>query len=92
MIFLGEKKKREEIYRRLVSSRIIREYFRVDVLQNLFKQYEALQGKEIYWHNFHNSKANRILFLLTLDIWHSLYIVNDPLEAKVASLSDFLSQ
>ncbi|SPP99504.1 AsnB: asparagine synthetase [Candidatus Sulfobium mesophilum] len=92
MIFLNEKEKREKIYQRLVNSRIIKEYFRVDVLRNLFEQYETLQGKKIYWHNFHNSKANRILFLLTLDIWHSLYIENDPLEAKVTSLSDFLSQ
>jgi asparagine synthase (glutamine-hydrolysing) len=90
MIFLKNKKLRKNIYRHLLNSEVIKEYFKVDPLKHLFENYERVQGKEIYWHNFYNSKANRILFLLTSDIWHHFYIKNSSLEVSPPSLSDYL--
>ena len=77
MIFLKNQSLRNSIYEHLLNSKIIREYFKTDLLKNLFENYERVQGKEIYWHNFYNSKANRILFLLTFDIWYHFYIKNN---------------
>ena len=90
MIFLKDPELRERIYRYLLNSKVIREYFRVDYLKALFENYEGVQGKKIYWHNFYNSKANRILFLLTFDIWHHFYIKNNPSEVIPTSLSEYL--
>jgi asparagine synthase (glutamine-hydrolysing) len=90
MIFLKNQSLRNSIYEHLLNSKIIREYFKTDLLKNLFENYERVQGKEIYWHNFHNSKANRILFLLTFDIWHHFYIDNRVLEVTPTKLSDYL--
>jgi len=90
MIFLKDSELRKNIYRHLLDSEIIKEYFRTDYLNTLFENYEAFQGKKIYWHNFYNSKANRILFLLTFDIWHHFYINNNPLEITLSSLTDYL--
>ncbi len=83
---------RNEIYRHLLNSKVIKEYFKTEPLKNLFKNYERVQGKEIYWHNFYNAKANRILFLLTLDIWHHFYIEGNPLEVGHPYLTDYLNK
>jgi asparagine synthase (glutamine-hydrolysing) len=91
MIFLKDPNLRKNIYRHLLNSEIIKEYFRTDCLKSLFKNYERVQGKEICWHNFYNSKANRILFLLTFDIWYHFYIKNNPLEVSPPCLSDYLN-
>jgi asparagine synthase (glutamine-hydrolysing) len=90
MIFLKNPELRKNLYHHLLNSEIIKEYFRIDYLKNLFENYERIQGKEIYWHNFYNSKANRILFLLTFDIWHHFYIKNNSLEVSPPSLNDYL--
>ena len=90
MIFLKNPELRNRIYHHLLNSEVIKEYFKVDPLKYLFENYEHIQGKEIYWHNFYNSKANRILFLLTFDIWHHFYINNNPLEITLSSLTDYL--
>ena len=92
MIFLKNPDLRKNIYRHLLNSEIIKEYFRTDYLNNLFESYEEFQGKKIYWHNFYNSKANRILFLLTFDIWHHFYIDNKVLELTPPKLSDYLNR
>jgi asparagine synthase (glutamine-hydrolysing) len=90
MIFLKDPDLRKNIYRHLLDSEIIKEYFRTDYLNTLLECYEEFQGKKIYWHNFYNSKANRILFLLTFDIWHHFYIENNTLEISPPCLSDYL--
>ena len=90
MIFLKNPQMRKHMYRHLLHSEIMKEYFRMDYLKKLFESYEHMQGRKIYWHNFYNAKANRILFLLTFDIWHQFYINNNPLEVTPPSLSDYL--
>jgi len=90
MIFLKDPALRKRIYRYLLNSEVIKEYFRVDYLNTLFANYERMQGKKIYWPNFYNSKANRILFLLTFDIWHHFYVVNNAWEAAPLPLSEYL--
>jgi len=92
MIFLKDPDLRKNIYRHLLNSEIIKEYFRTDYLNTLFESYEEFQGKKIYWHNFYNSKANRILFLLTFDIWHHFYIENNALGMSPPCLSDYLNR
>ena len=91
MIFLKDPELRKDIYHYLLNSEVIKEYFRVDYLKALFENYERMQGKKIYWYNFYNSKANRILFLLTFDIWHHFYMKNDPSEVIPPSLSEYLN-
>jgi asparagine synthase (glutamine-hydrolysing) len=91
MIFLKDSELRRRIYRHLLDSKVIEEYFRMDYLKSLFENYEQRQGKQIYWYNFYNSKANQILFLLTFDIWNHFYIRNNVLEVVPPSLSDYLS-
>jgi asparagine synthase (glutamine-hydrolysing) len=91
MIFLKDSDLRKRIYNYLLDSEVINEYFRIDYLKSLFENYEAMQGKKIYWHNFYNSKANRILFLLTFDIWYHFYIKNSPSEVIPPSLSEYLN-
>jgi asparagine synthase (glutamine-hydrolysing) len=90
MIFLKDETLRQRIYRHLLESEAVREYFRPDLLRDMFERYERLQRQEIYWHNFYNAKANRILFLLTFDILHHYYVKRDPLQAEPRSLSDYL--
>jgi asparagine synthase (glutamine-hydrolysing) len=90
MIFLKNPDLRKNIYQHLLNSEVIKEYFRTDYLNALFENYEEFQGKKIYWHNFYNSKANRILFLLTFDIWHHFYIKENYLEVNPPSLTDYL--
>jgi len=90
MIFLKNPQMRKHIYRHLLQSEIMKDYFRMDYLKKLFESYEQMQGRKIYWHNFYNAKANRILFLLTFDIWHHFYMKNNPLEITAPSLSDYL--
>jgi asparagine synthase (glutamine-hydrolysing) len=90
MIFLKDPELRKRIYRHLLNSEVIKEYFNVDYLNVLFSNYERMQGNKIYWHNFYNSKANRILFLLTFDIWHHLYIQNNSLDVTPMPLSEYL--
>jgi asparagine synthase (glutamine-hydrolysing) len=91
MIFLKDSDLRKNIYHHLLSSEVINEYFQIDYLKSLFENYERMQGKKIYWHNFYNSKANRILFLLTFDIWHNFYMKNNPSEVIPSSLSEYLN-
>lgn len=92
MIFLKNPELRKRIYRHLLNSEVIKAYFQTEPLKLLFDNYEQVQGKEIYWHNFHNSKANRILFLLTFDIWHHFYIDSTGAEAIPPKLSDYLAK
>jgi asparagine synthase (glutamine-hydrolysing) len=91
MIFLKDPELRKRIYRHLLDSEIMKQYFRTDYLRAIFFNYERIQGQKIYWHNFYNSKANRILFLLTFDIWHQFYIKNYTSDLEPCSLSDYLS-
>jgi asparagine synthase (glutamine-hydrolysing) len=51
-----------------------------------------VQGNKIYWHNFYNAKANRILFLLTFDIWHKFYMENDPVNVEPMTLSEYIAK
>ncbi|MFC1657371.1 asparagine synthetase B family protein [Candidatus Moduliflexota bacterium] len=90
MIFLEDRTLRERIYRKLLASPMIGEYFRVDYLRSLFRKYEEMQGRPVRWPNYHNSKANRILFLLTLDIWHSLFMENGLDDKSLPSLDEYL--
>jgi len=90
MIFLKDEEKRRSIYRHLLNSKVIQEYFNPGYIKTIFDQYERMQGKPVYWHNFYNSKANRILFLLTFDIWHHLYMRNNAWDTPAPSLSDYL--
>ncbi len=90
MIFLKDPALRKKIYHHLLHSKVTKEYFNAGYLNALFEKYEAVQGKEIYWHNFYNSKANRILFLLTFDIWHHFYLENKPLDVTPPPLSQYL--
>lgn len=91
MIFLKNPKLRNDIYRHLLNSKTIKEYFKTDYMKGLFTSYEGMQGRKIYWHNFYNSKANRILFLLTLDIWHYFYLNQHPLEVALPTLHEYLN-
>ncbi|MDY6845382.1 MAG: asparagine synthase-related protein, partial [Thermodesulfobacteriota bacterium] len=90
MIFLDDPDLRRRIYNHLLNSEAIREYFTIDNLNTLFSDYERILGKTIYWHNFYNSKANRILFLLTFDIWHHFYMKNHVLDIEPLPLSEYL--
>jgi len=90
MIFLKNPELRKRIYRHLLKSTVMEEYFRIDYLKTLFENYEKMQGEKIYWYNFCNSKANRILFLLTFDIWYHFYMKNNSSEIIPPSLSEYL--
>ena len=87
MIFLKNPEMRKKIYYHLLDSKGMKEYFRPDYLKNLFEGYEHMQGRQIYWHNFYNAKANQILFLLTFDIWHHFYVRNNFFEVDLPLLS-----
>jgi len=92
MIFLKDLELRRNIYRFLLNSQVIKEYFRTNYLKTLFANYEAMQGKKINWYNFYNSKANQILFLLTFDIWHHFYVNHNALEITTPPcLSEYLN-
>jgi asparagine synthase (glutamine-hydrolysing) len=91
MLFLKDAGLRQRIYNRLLRSKVMGEYFRHDHLKTLFAQYESYQSQPVYWPNFLNSKANRILFLLTFDIWHHLYMENNPATVSAPGLSEFLA-
>jgi asparagine synthase (glutamine-hydrolysing) len=69
----------------------MKEYFRTDYLEDIFRKYEAAQGKEIRWPNYHNSKANRILFLLTLDVWHGLFLNGASNDSALPTLDEYLA-
>ncbi|CCK80486.1 asparagine synthetase B family protein [Desulfobacula toluolica] len=90
MIFLENENLRKRIYMHLLNSDIIKACFNLDYIKTLFGNYEQHLRKKVYWHNFHNSKANRILFLLTFDIWHHFYLSNDFLEVQPMPLSEYL--
>ncbi|MFX0199131.1 MAG: asparagine synthetase B family protein [Candidatus Hodarchaeota archaeon] len=90
MIVLKDSELRKRIYRYLLTSDVMKEYFNLDYLNTMFSNYERMQGKKIYWHNFYNSKANRILFLLTFDMWHHFYVKNNPLDLIPRHLGDYL--
>lgn len=91
MIFLNDPKLRKRIYNHLINSEPIRQYFNLDYVKSIFSLYESVQGRKVYWHNFYNSKANRILFLLTFDIWYHFYMKSDPLDTSPLSLTDYLT-
>jgi len=90
MIFLGNSDLRKRIYGHLLHSVAMKAHFNRNYLNALFTNYERIQGNNIYWHNFYNSKANRILFLLTFDIWHHFYMENAALEVTPLPLSEYL--
>ncbi len=90
MLFLKDADLRKRIYHHLLQSETMKAYFSREYLNSLFSGYEKNQGKKIYWHNFYNSKANRILFLLTFDIWHHFYLTNDVLNVQPMPLSEYL--
>jgi len=92
MIFLKDPELRKNIYRHLLNSEVMKEYFRIEYLKGLFENYEKMQGKKIYWHNFYNSKANLILYLLTFDIWHHFYIDNFERQISPPILSDYFTR
>jgi asparagine synthase (glutamine-hydrolysing) len=91
MILLKNPGVRKNIYRHLLDSEAMKEYFRADYLKNLFESYERMQGRQIYWHNFYNAKANQVLFLLTFNIWHHSFIKCNALDIAPQALSDYLS-
>lgn len=91
MIFLKSKQLRQRIYHHLLNSEMIKELFNTNFIDDIFQNYESMQGKTIYWHNFYNSKANRILFLLTFEIWYNQYIDNYSVDKQLPSLSDYLA-
>jgi asparagine synthase (glutamine-hydrolysing) len=90
MIFLGDPDLRKRIYGHLLRSEAIRAHFNLDYVNALFDKYERIQGNKIYWHNFYNSKANRILFLLTYDVWHHFYMESSPFDVVPQPLSEYL--
>lgn len=92
MIFLNDPGLRKKIYTYLLRSPLMHEYFRENYLQSLFASYETHQQKPAFWANFLNAKAFRVLFLLTFDIWHHLFIEQDPWVAEPPSLSDYLDR
>lgn len=89
-IFLKNPELRRKIFSHLEKSKVINEYFRPDFLKDLFAQYEKMDQGNVLWANFYNSKANRILFLLTFEIWHSQFIESNSLAPTLPSLSEYL--
>jgi len=92
LIFLKDQELRKRIYHYLLQSETMKRYFDIDYLNNMFSNYEKMQGQKVYWHNFYNSKANRILFLLTFDIWYDFYIKNQVLDVEPPALSEYLDR
>jgi len=92
VIFLRDKEMRNRIYYHLLNSETMKEYFNMDCMRSIFAHYESVQGNKIYWNNFYNAKANRILFLLTFDIWHHFYMDNDPMNITPTTLSQYINK
>ena len=91
MLFLKDPNLRKRIYHHLLHSETMKAYFKLDYLNSLFADYEKRLGQKIYWHNFYNSKANRILFLLTFDLWYHFYMNSNAFDVQPMSLNDYLS-
>lgn len=91
MIFLKDPELRKQIYSHLLNSGTMKQYFSTDYLKTIFSNYERILGHKIYWHNFYNSKANRILFLLTFDIWYDIYLKTPSINSMPQSLRSYLA-
>lgn len=90
-IFLNDSALRKMIYKYLLHSKIIGNYFKVDYLKRLFDVFEACLKKPIFWPNFLNAKASHILCLLTFEIWYKYYIENDPINVNPAKLNEHIA-
>lgn len=90
MMLLGDDTLRNRVYRHLLKSEVLDSLFRREALEKLLAGYERAQQRGTRWRNFLIARANRILFLLTLDIWYHYYLRSRPSETMPVGLGDYL--
>ena len=90
-ILLGDPNRKGAIFKYIRSSEILEEYLDTRYLRALLEEYEALSDREIYWQSHRDSKANKILYLLTFSLWYDIFVGNSGKHSWDVKLSDMLS-
>ena len=90
-VLLSDSNRRDIIYKHILGSNILKEYFDMGYVSDLLKEYEALLHKKIYWQSHRDSKTNKILYLLTFSLWYEIFLKNSEKHNWDAKLSEMLS-
>lgn len=89
-LLLSNPKKRRLIFNYILGSDILKEYLSIQYIKKLLAEYEVLTKKSIYWENHRDSKANKILYLLTFSLWHHIFLKNREKHTWDIKLSEML--
>jgi len=90
-LLLSNPKRRQLIFNYILRSDILKEYLSMRYIKKLLAEYEALTKKSIYWVNHRDSKANKILYLLTFSLWYDIFLRNREKHTWDVKLSEMLS-
>lgn len=74
-LLLNDNWKRVKIYRYILRSKTIKEYFNMNFVNNIINYYEAIIKKKKYWPSHRDSIANKVLYLLAFAVWHDYIYV-----------------
>ena len=90
-LFLNNPHKRKMIFKYILNSDILKEYLNIKNVEKLLIEYEALNKTKINWVDHRDSMANKVLYLLTLSLWHDIFLNSSGDNVKNYKLSEILS-
>ena len=90
-LFLNNPQKRKMIFKYILNSDILKEYLNIKYVEKLLIEYEALNTAKINWVDHRDSMANKVLYLLTLSLWHDIFLNSSGDNVKNYKLSEILS-
>jgi len=73
-IFLKNDAQRKALFSYLKRADGVKAIFKMDKIEKLLNQYDAIAASKSYWFCYQQVKANQIINLLTLAVWWEMYI------------------
>lgn len=73
-LLLVDPQKRNSIFHYIQTSDLLSNYFCRIYVSNLLSDYETMISRPPYWEHHRDSKANKILYLLTLALWYDIFV------------------
>lgn len=71
-LLLKNNTRRESISRYLMRSELINDYMNMSYIKELLSSYGST--KNVYWQNYHDTQANKILYLLNFALWGEIIL------------------
>jgi asparagine synthase (glutamine-hydrolysing) len=90
-LLLENSTRRKAVFSYILRSKFLQTYLNMPYIMLILKHYEESLSESPYWQAYKDSKANQIMNLLALSLWHDIVFSNPQEKPEKLSLSAYIS-